>query len=254
MPWEHCGQSVADDIGCPTCGLTKAQWSVKFDATRTFRLSRRPAAMLNVELVDVDGEPVHHEGLRAVLPDGQEVVTATDLAGRAVVSCAAGQYTVEFPKVDPPQLVAPDAAEPDPAGGFRCPTGRKQRFELTGTFLDYDVEAEGEWMDVVGVPYVVRAPDGAREGVLDETRRVRVLCPPAWVDERSVELELFLDGAGPGAEFEVQAEDGCVEVVGLPYTLTLPDGSAREGVLDATRRVRAPVAGPVRLELHLDRR
>lgn len=254
MPWEHCGQSVPDDSGCPTCGLTKEQWSIKFDATRTFRLSRKPGAMLNLELVDVEGEPVPQEGYRAVLPDGQEITNATDAEGRSTMSCAAGKYVVAFPNIDRSQLVPPDGAEEAEAGGFRCPTGRKQKFQLSGIFLDFDVEAEDEWMEVEGIPYLLRKPDGERSGTLDETRRVRVFCPPDWIDKQ-VSLELFSGGEAV-VEFEVQAEDGAFEVVGVPYTLTLHDGTTRTGKVDETRVVRV-VTKPgeetgISLVLHLD--
>lgn len=238
MPWEHCGQSVADDVSCPTCALSKAQWSIKFDATRTFQVSRRPAAMLNLELIDLDLEPVHHEAFRGVLPGGKEITGVTDVEGRSIISSPAGKYTVDFHRLKAKQLVKPQDAEPAAkvAARFLVPTGRKQTFQLTGIFLDFDVEAEDEFMDVVGIPWVLITPDGLEDGTLDETRRVRVFCPPDWLDGK-VTLELF---SGPlvHTEFEVQAEDEWRDVVGIPYTLTLKDGTTREGIVDESRVVR----------------
>jgi hypothetical protein len=134
--------------------------------------------------------------------------------------------------------VKPEGAEPAAkvAARFLVPTGRKQTFQLTGIFLDFDVEAEDEFMDVVGIPWVLVTPDGLDDGTLDETRRVRVFGPPDWLDEK-VTLELF---SGPlvHTEFEVTAEADWREVVGLPYTLTLPDGTTQEGVVDESKVVR----------------
>lgn len=39
MPWQHCGARVLDDQRCPTCGVSKGAWTLKFDATRLFVLS-----------------------------------------------------------------------------------------------------------------------------------------------------------------------------------------------------------------------
>lgn len=237
MPWEHCGQSVSDDVACPVCALTKAQWSIKFDATRTFKVTRKPGAMLNLELVDLDLAPVHHEPFRAVLQDKQDIVGVTDLEGRSNIKSPAGKTTVDFHRLKARQLVRPKDAEPASkvAARFLVPNGRKQTFQLTGIFLDFDVEAEGDFREVVGIPWVLETPDGLDDGTLDETRRVRVFGPPDWVDKK-VTLELF---SGPlvRTEFEVVAEEGWRDVVGLPYTVTLPDGSTRDGLVDESRVV-----------------
>lgn len=237
MPWEHCGQSVADDVPCPVCALSKEQWSIKFDATRTFKVTRKPGAMLNVELVDLDLEPVHQEPFRAVLPDKKDITGVTDLEGRSNIKSPGGKSTVDFHRLKAKQLVKPKDAEPAAkvAARFLVPNGRKQTFQLTGIFLDFDVEAEDEFMEVVGIPWVLVKPDGLEDGTLDETRRVRVFGEPDWVDKK-VTLELF---SGPlvRTEFEIKAEDDFRDVVGIPYTVALPDGSTQEGLVDESRVV-----------------
>lgn len=236
MPWEHCGQTVTDDTSCPVCALSKEQWSIKFNATRTFQVSRKQA-MLNLELIDLDQEPVHQEAFRAVPATGKELAGATDLEGRSIVGVPAGKATVDFLHLKAKQLVKPETAEPAAkvAARFLVPTGRKQTFQLKGIFLDFDVEAVDDFMDVVGIPWVLVKPDGLDDGTLDETRRVRVFGEPDWVDEK-VTLELF---SGPlvRTEFEIKAEDDFRDVVGIPYTVALPDGSTQEGVVDESRVV-----------------
>ena len=45
MPWEHCGQSVGDDIKtCPECGSKKDSWTMRFDTERVFQLGSKDDA------------------------------------------------------------------------------------------------------------------------------------------------------------------------------------------------------------------
>lgn len=255
MPWEHCGAAVADDVGCPSCGLTKEQWSIKFDATRTFRVSRKPAALLNVELLDLDGCPVPREPFEAVLGDAAPLAGATDESGRASGPCAAARFTLTFPGLAPEEVTPPPTAE-TVADGFRCPTGRKQVFQLAGLLAEFVVEAEDDCVPLVGVSWTLRVPDGEpRTGTLDETKRVRVVCPVEW---RDAELELELDLSTAGqlvTEFVIEEEHGA-NVLGVPWTATLPDGKTLEGKVDESRRVRVPTPKEhegqhVSLTLHL---
>lgn len=38
MPWDHCGQQLADNMTCPACGYTKPSHTVAFSRTRLFVL------------------------------------------------------------------------------------------------------------------------------------------------------------------------------------------------------------------------
>src|SRR5258706_15631167 len=107
MPWAHCATDLSDDVAaCPACGMSKTQWTVGFEATRTFKLSRR--AMLNLELADADGAPVASEAYRATFADGRTVDGALDEGGRAVVpATVGGPVSVTFPDLAPLDLVAP---------------------------------------------------------------------------------------------------------------------------------------------------
>ena len=43
MPWKcDCGDDTLDDAKtCPVCGMSKEEWSVKFDSTRNFVVTGR---------------------------------------------------------------------------------------------------------------------------------------------------------------------------------------------------------------------
>jgi hypothetical protein len=58
VPWDHCDiEFILDDEQCPSCGTTKAQWTVQLDKTRTLRIGRKgPVARWSATLVDVGQE------------------------------------------------------------------------------------------------------------------------------------------------------------------------------------------------------
>lgn len=126
MPWEHCGQTVPDDAPCPACATSKEQWTLEFDVTRTFKVSRRASVRLALE--DPAGEPVAGEPYEVELPGGQLVTGELDELGQATVPMSNdGSFLVSFPlrhqlavvpapeEGEPPQDIhAVDAAE-DPA-------------------------------------------------------------------------------------------------------------------------------------------
>lgn len=41
MPWEHCGQTIADDVVCPVCSTQNETWDLVAAKTRVFSLSAR---------------------------------------------------------------------------------------------------------------------------------------------------------------------------------------------------------------------
>lgn len=89
MPWEHCGSALADDASCPGCGIRKEAWTVEFDVTRTFKVTRR-SAHLRLALLDAAGQPVVDEPYRVTLPEGAVVEGRLDEFGTARVSAVEG--------------------------------------------------------------------------------------------------------------------------------------------------------------------
>ncbi len=54
MPWSCCGAELSDDEAeCPSCGKSKAKWTVRFDRTRVFNLG---ALDWDVEALDYTPE------------------------------------------------------------------------------------------------------------------------------------------------------------------------------------------------------
>lgn len=136
MPWEHCGRELTDDEPC-ACGLTKEQWTVEFNVTRSFRVRRAPA--LRVLAVDADEAPLAGERWRATLGDAAREGVLDDL-GTARIPWPEGldQATVAFPDRRPGELVRWRGDDDDPADepaaasnpegdacAFTCAPGRR---------------------------------------------------------------------------------------------------------------------------------
>ncbi len=70
MPWAHCDQSILDTDSCPTCGLSKAEWTIQVDLTRTFQVagSNAKRSWIEVQLLDDSGDPKAGADYRLVLP------------------------------------------------------------------------------------------------------------------------------------------------------------------------------------------
>ena len=42
MVWSHCeSDEILDDARCPSCGMTKAEWTIKVGHTRVFKIGKR---------------------------------------------------------------------------------------------------------------------------------------------------------------------------------------------------------------------
>lgn len=95
MPWEHCGQSLRDDVGsCPGCGLAKTDWTVEFDVTRNLRVQAGRSLALSV--LAGEDQPVAGEAFSVELPDGAIVEGRTDELGNARVRVAAATERVRL--------------------------------------------------------------------------------------------------------------------------------------------------------------
>ena len=97
MPWQHCEADLADDVTeCPSCGTAKATWTLQWNQTREFRVTR--ATVVNVELVNGADEPVEGERYEATFADESTVEGTLDDLGKArIEASAAGLVTLCFP-------------------------------------------------------------------------------------------------------------------------------------------------------------
>lgn len=104
MPWEHCGESILDNEPCPGCGLSKTEWTLEVEVTRTFmvtgarRKKRKRDAWIEVQLLDAGGEPVADADYRIRLPSSKVAKGTLDAEGKArVEEIREGTCLVEFP-------------------------------------------------------------------------------------------------------------------------------------------------------------
>lgn len=146
MPWEHCGQPVPDDQElCPACGVTKAQWTVEWNVTRTFRVGGRRSPFVRVRVVDDQDAPVTGERVEAVGPDGVTVEGVLDDLGAAKLRAEVdGMYRVRFPDRAPGEVVREADAEGEAEGapapdddddGFAVERGRALNARLRPAFV-----------------------------------------------------------------------------------------------------------------------
>ncbi|HBP23022.1 MAG TPA: hypothetical protein DEA08_35270 [Planctomycetes bacterium] len=104
MPWTHCDQEILDNEPCPSCGLSKSEWTIQAEATRTFRVKRSGRvkkardAWIELELCGAGGEPVAEAAYRVGLPNGRVKRGSLDAAGKArLEKLPAGTCQVSFP-------------------------------------------------------------------------------------------------------------------------------------------------------------
>ncbi len=105
MPWSHCDDdAIPDDAPCAACGLTKAEWTVQLDATRTFAVAakgrgkRKRDAWIEVQLVGPGGAPMAGAAYRIALPDSRVKQGELDEEGKVrLEKLRAGTCEVSFP-------------------------------------------------------------------------------------------------------------------------------------------------------------
>lgn len=103
MPWSHCDAEIADSDPCPSCGLSKAEWTIQLDRTRTFKVGgtarrKKRDAWIEVQLLGPTGQPVAGAPYKVRLHDGR--LQAGELDGEGKVrleELAPGTCEVEFP-------------------------------------------------------------------------------------------------------------------------------------------------------------
>jgi len=243
MPWPHCNQQINDDKPCPTCGLTKQEWTLDVKVTRRFVISAGLAC--KVELKDAQGAFAHKARYRIELPDGKVDEGELNRSGYAKANTKLpGDALVSFPEHGASvTLLTATGKAGDVAGTFRCPVGpTKYEFKLVavGAWLELQL-LDDRGLPVADERYVARLADGTlREGRLDAAGFARLegipdgpvevrypdRAPAEWYDHDLHELELELrDAAGALVPDE-------------PYRVRLPDGKLLEGRLDGQGRAR----------------
>lgn len=131
MPWQHCTHvEISDDRTCPTCGLSKQEWTLKVEVTRVFRVGAAPA--VKIELKDEAGAYKAGERYRIDLPDGMIALGELNPAGYAkATSKIKGDARVSFPDLgEGVAAVTPTARPSDVPGQFLCAAGAKEKFEF----------------------------------------------------------------------------------------------------------------------------
>lgn len=165
MPWQHCSAELSDEVAnCPSCGQDKQSWTVEFQVTRTFRVTRRPT--VRFELVARDGAPIDGAEFRVTLPDGEVVEGRTDEFGAARVAAPqGGTCRVVFPGRRGVQLVGGGAAGPS---GAQLAVGEGKRTFREGSLRIrvHGAGPEGEetqdWEEEEEPALASTAPDGER--------------------------------------------------------------------------------------------
>ena len=135
MPWPHCANQINDDDVCPSCGLSKQEWTIKFDVTRKFTIGSRP--VVKVVLLDAQGEFAAGQQVKIALPDQSIFEKELNAAGYAKgTSKLPGMAEVRFPGVEGKVLC--DHPEAQQAGeSYFVPTGKdKYEFRLAADVSD----------------------------------------------------------------------------------------------------------------------
>lgn len=211
MPWQHCDRDLADDETC-ACGLTKAQWTVEFNVTRTFRVKRTSA--LRLSLVDAAGAAVANEPWRATLSDGALHEGVTDELGTAKVPCAEETTaTVVLPRRRAGEVTAVDrgveaAAGPEGEAGFRAAAGGRLRLQL-GRVLEVRLQLDPANPTTDDDRYTL-FETGARE------RWSRTLTPADDAVRGDRWLTLRFGGVVDGARYSLEIDPGAD---GAPYLI-----------------------------------
>ncbi len=129
MPWSHCSKELGDDVDvCPTCGATKARWTMRLNRTRKFVIGART---LGLRLLDGAGAPVANEPYEVTLRSGQVLKGTLDGDGRANLSLRMKQVEpcdVSFPGRGAAG-VGPRAPEKGPTPTARSTNEEPSRYE-----------------------------------------------------------------------------------------------------------------------------
>jgi hypothetical protein len=270
MGWSHCEVAdIADTVACPACGVTKAAWTLKVDATRTFTIARKTkrrekTAWVEVELPGAAGAQVEVE-----TPDGQLLARILDAAGLARLDgLYAEPVRVRFPGRD--ERCA--GAAPDAEGWTTCAPERRHTFGVEvarkpgagpaeAVLLQPEEGTHTQWVNLSSDPadfargsllrVRIGLPGGAPgqkvwlRATRGEGHSLRNDPPPATVGGKSIveaPLELTLPASG---EVEVEVELGLAggDVLHLAVGAT-PDCAGPKVTITNRRKVWFQVTRP----------
>lgn len=147
MPWTHCDLELTDDqTSCPSCGATKASWTLELDSTRAFTIARAPG--IGLKVIAGEDRPVAGEPFEVELPDGSVVEGETDSNGAARVRVPdGGRCRLTFTARPAGQVTRlPDEGEETSGEGGDAPAsegerGEPARFELEARSARYVFQA-----------------------------------------------------------------------------------------------------------------
>jgi hypothetical protein len=125
MPWTHCDIAfILDTEDCPSCGFTKAEWTVEFERTRTFVIPKRAKLIVQVVRVLAEDaaeeaaeephtEPVAGVAWHLAVPGGKAKEGTTNAEGESLIKAIrAGTVTLSFPDLDPQSFLDTEPLEP----------------------------------------------------------------------------------------------------------------------------------------------
>lgn len=210
-----------------------------------------PKTWIEIELTDMEGEPIAGERYWIQLPDGTVREGTLDRYGRAYFGdLEPGEALIRWPNLDDAAtLAAPRLVRSQPISEPPPPT------PLTWIEVEL-VDMEGA--PIPYEPYWIKLPEGTvHEGNLDAYGRVRfdeiksgtaLIRWPAMDDNAVVLMPTAPVGAAPPRQSAPSRaltwiEVELVDMEGAPisyepYWIKLPDGTVHEGNLDAYGRVR----------------
>lgn len=143
MPWQHCEHlEITDDRPCPTCGISKQEWTIKVQVTRVLRIGAGPACKLEVR--DGAGQYLAGARYRIELPDGSTAEGELNAAGYAkATSKVAGDAFVSFPDLGAGVAVTAGGGVPASAPGmFRVKCGNTKHEFRQVVSWDGDANAQ----------------------------------------------------------------------------------------------------------------
>jgi hypothetical protein len=217
MPWDHCEvEFILDDEPCPSCGLTKAAWSVQIDKTREF--------VVGTKQPKIKGPRASWSVLRELVGETVELrVEAHGLEAGAKRTLRILEHDADG-KHDPVGEVEASVGEDGLLSAeWRC----RQVTDDDDWNSRYELETSGRtWAEFF---FEVDLPTGT-------------------IDSGKAEDELFRPYGQVGEQLlDAQGRPR----VDVPYVLEFPDGSVEEGRTDAEGRVVSPTTLRGRYDLRV---
>ncbi|MGE0711393.1 MAG: hypothetical protein AB7N76_30285 [Planctomycetota bacterium] len=193
MVWLHCdNEDILDDVPCPTCGISKAEWTVKVGVTRVFKIGgkkkkKKATSWLELSVQEPDGRPLAEPREFFVdLPTGRRITGRIEAGQARVEELPDGACLVTIDGLRPRPADAPEPApegderylvadaRPDDGSGFECAVNAGHVLRRCH-WIELRVEDDFGF-PLADEPFRVEFSDGtqAREGRLDGEGQARV--------------------------------------------------------------------------------